>query len=421
MALYLARVRHFQRDIWLFLVTAFLVGFTFDGGIYSVVFNLYLLRLGYDPEFIGQVNSAGLLAFAVTSLPAGLMGKQWGSRRMIIIGLSGMMAACALLPLVEALPVSLRPGWLYTCYSLLLLMLALYFVNAAPYMMAVAGAEQRDHVFSTQVALLAFSAFLGSLLGGFLPESVAGLAGISLDSPVPYRYPLILAAIFLAPAVLSMLVTRPVADFSPNEPIETDGPVTGKGAMRVDPFPLLLVGVLVLIRFFQVSGMAVAMIFFNVYMDAGLQVSTARIGVFSAVARLFGASAALVTPLVTARRGPIWVVVWGSVGVGLAMFPLALIPHWSAAGLGFIGAIAISSIRYPAFMVYTMGIISPRHRGTLAGAGEMAAGLSFAAMAFSGGYLITTSGYRNLFLLGAGLTLLGAVAFWGYFREKEVR
>jgi hypothetical protein len=35
-----------------------------------VVFNLYLLRLGYDPTFVGQINSIGLLTFALASMPA---------------------------------------------------------------------------------------------------------------------------------------------------------------------------------------------------------------------------------------------------------------------------------------------------------------------------------------------------------------
>ena len=47
----------------------------------------------------------------------------------------------------------------------------------------------------------------------------------------------------------------------------------------------------------------------------------------------------------------------------------------------------------------------------MAGAGEMAAGLSFAAIALAGGYLIVTYGYSTLFLTGAALNLLGALIF----------
>ena len=92
MTTYFQSLRLFDRNIHLFLVTALLVGITFDGGIYSVIFNLFLLRLDYGPETVGQINSAGLLAFALFSLPVGLLGKRWGSRKMMIIAMIALVA-----------------------------------------------------------------------------------------------------------------------------------------------------------------------------------------------------------------------------------------------------------------------------------------------------------------------------------------
>ncbi|MEZ4674145.1 MAG: hypothetical protein R2932_07890 [Caldilineaceae bacterium] len=68
LAAYIATLRAFQRNVWLYFFAISLIGFTVDGGIFSVVFNLFLLRMGYGPEFVGQVNSVGLLAFAICSL-----------------------------------------------------------------------------------------------------------------------------------------------------------------------------------------------------------------------------------------------------------------------------------------------------------------------------------------------------------------
>jgi predicted MFS family arabinose efflux permease len=52
----------------------------------------------------------------------------------------------------------------------------------------------------------------------------------------------------------------------------------------------------------------------------------------------------------------------------------------------------------------------------MSGISEMTAGLSFAGMALLGGYMIVHQGYQTLFLLGALLTLIGTIIFWGYFR-----
>jgi len=59
-----------SRNARLYLASAALMGFTIFGGIYSLLMNLYLLRLGYGLEFIGVVNAAALLGWAVACLPA---------------------------------------------------------------------------------------------------------------------------------------------------------------------------------------------------------------------------------------------------------------------------------------------------------------------------------------------------------------
>jgi hypothetical protein len=67
---FLQMVRQFDRDLVLFMFASALVGFCLFGGIFSLLFNLYLLRLGYGPVFVGQVNAIGSLAFALASRPA---------------------------------------------------------------------------------------------------------------------------------------------------------------------------------------------------------------------------------------------------------------------------------------------------------------------------------------------------------------
>ena len=179
---------------------------------------------------------------------------------------------------------------------------------------------------------------------------------------------------------------------------------------------MMVILMLVLVRFLQVSGMAAAMIFFNIYLDTQLLMPTVYIGLLISLARLVAAPSALAMPQWTARRGSVYVITVASLGTSFAMLPLALIPHWLAAGVGYIAAITFSSMRFPAYLSYSMKLVPPRQRAVVAGTGEMAAGLSFAAMSLSGGYIVDTIGYREFFLLAFVLSFLGAVTFWGYFR-----
>ena len=45
---YLKTLKCFNRETWLFLISSALIGFSYIG-IYVMIFNLYLLRLGYGP------------------------------------------------------------------------------------------------------------------------------------------------------------------------------------------------------------------------------------------------------------------------------------------------------------------------------------------------------------------------------------
>lgn len=125
---YLQRLRGFSRDVRLFLVTSLLTGFCFMG-VYFLLFNLYLMRLGYGPEFIGLANGAGLLVSAISSLAAGELGRRWGARRTMIAGLAGLVLGLALAPLGEFLPAALRDAGLLLTYSLAWVGMALYIVN----------------------------------------------------------------------------------------------------------------------------------------------------------------------------------------------------------------------------------------------------------------------------------------------------
>lgn len=388
----------------LYLITAALSGFTWDG-IHAVLFNLYLLRLGYGPEFIGLVNAASALAFSAFCLPAGALGTRWGSRRMLITSVGLMVAGLGLLPLAESIPTTWQTGWLLATSVLAWVGLALYYVNGMPFLMSATGPGERNHAFSVQIALAPLAGFAGSLIGGALPRVFATVLGVSLEDPASYRYPLLLAALLLIPGVLALLPTREVRARQAQEHVVEAG--------RAPYGLIVLIALIVVLR---LAGRGAATTFSNVYLDAGLHASTALIGALSAAGQLLSVPAALVAPLLVARWGNGRIIVLGSLGIALSMLPLALIPHWGAAGLGFMGVAALFSMTTAPIRVYSQEIVSPGWRPAMSGALVMGAGLSTSAMALGGGYAIASLGYRSLFLASAGLTAAGALLFWAYFR-----
>ncbi len=413
---YLRTLRKFNRNVRFYLLATSLLGFAIDGGVYSVIFNLYLLRLGFGPEFIGQANSIGLLTFALSSLPAGTLGAWWGNRRMMLVGLVCMVAGGFGLPLAEFVPGTWMGPTIVVSFATLYLGLALYFVNSVPFVMDITGVEERSHAFSMQAALLALAAFSGALIGGFLPRLFAEFMGSTLQQPAPYRLPLIFAAALMIPAVWAIGSTRSQAE-SDGETAREPAAQTSTGSLKggAEAGIVMVLVLLSVVRFFQVGAIGSSSTFFNVYMDTELQVATAQIGMIAAAARLMGVPAALITPVLMSRWGAPRTVVVASALASASMLPLALLPHWSAAGLGYIGVTALASVRYPAYLVYSMELVPANWRGTLAGAGEMSGGLSFALVALVGGYLIESQGFGVLFLSGAGLAAIGTLLFYLWF------
>ena len=315
LATYQQSFRLFSRDVRLFLFAGAFVGFTYFG-IYALLLNLYLLRLGYGPAVIGLVNAAGPLALALGSLPAGVLSQRWGSRRSLILGFSLLMLGFGLLPLVEFIPDGGRIGWLVATYMLAWLGGTFFVVSGNPFLVSATTAQERNHAFALQSAILALSGFVGNLVGGLLPGWFAGIFDVGLEQALPYRYPLWFAAALMLPAVFAAWALQPVSD----EPDQ-------RSAASSAAAPVTMMLLLTLVFLLRGAGEWAMRIFFNVYLDAGLHETTARIGTLTAVGQLLGI-AALSAPLAMARWGKVRTIGWGSVGMACAYLPLILLRHW---------------------------------------------------------------------------------------------
>lgn len=403
------------------LFFALLVGLTFVAdGLVSVLLNLYLLRLDYGTEFIGLVNAVGLLTFGLASLPAGILGSRMSTTALMKFGAFTCLAGGLLLPLAEWLP----PGWrelgLVAPPALMFGGFAFFFVNASPYLINVVDVAYKHQAFALKAAHWALAGFAGSLIGGILPGAIAGPNGWTLSDPEPYRATFVLSTVILALSATLALRLRPLPPREappPGDDTVRDGAGNGLAASI-----LMLIAIMSVIRLFQLAGSATAMVYFNVYMDQQLAVSTALIGAMAAIGRLSGVPMALLSPWLIRRWGNIAVVIGASMAAILCLIPMALVEHWLAASFGYIGVISMMSLRYAAFIVYILDLVPHSWQALMAGTGEAAAGMSFAMMALGGGFILSAFAFRDLFLLGALISFIGTALFWLYvFVSKPKR
>ncbi len=410
-AAYVGALRGAQPNVRLLLSISAIAGFTIDGGIYSVIFNLYLLRLDYGPAFVGQVSALANLVFAFGSILGGGLGSRFGERRVMVVGMTLVLAGATCIPLTSNMPEAWRASWLMASNVLLYFGLAQYFANAGPFLLRSIQSAARGNVFAMQSAITSIASFAGGLLGGLLPALVVAVLGAPLIGSTPYQVPLIVAGGFMYLAMFFLLRTN-------NEVlVATEGAAGQPGAPALTA-AYGLVAFMALIRFLQVSVVGAGMTFFNVYMDSELGVATATIGLVAASARLLSVPAALLAPTLGRRFGYGAAAAFAAGGAALSSLPLALAAGAPGASAGFIGMMAFTSLRYPAFYVYMMERTPDRLRALMTGANEMAAGLSFALIALVGGYVIVNYGYAAAFLAAGAMSLAGTLVFYGYVRMK---
>lgn len=392
------------RALALYLLAWGLMGFGYFG-IQGVIFNLYLLRLGFGPEFIGLLTGSGQLIWALCALPAATIGRRVGARAALIAGIALSGTANGLVLAVELFPRPWWPAWLFGCWALLWASSALNSVNNIPYALGAFG-HLRNQIFPLQSAVMALLSFAGSLVAGAGPGLIAGWTGGSLADPAPFRAMLWLVPLVHLLSVLIFAAASPAAGAARR--VET----TASG-----PRPLPALAFLSLVVFLQTSGEGAVRAFFNVFLDRGLGVAPATIGALMGGAQLLPVAAALATPRLLARWGTPATLAGGSLGIVAALLPLIAAPGLGVAALAYAVVLAMASVNNPARNIFSQEVVAPPWQTTGAAALTIGMALGWASSAAAGGFVIARLGFGGLFGLSAALAATAATLALAYRRR----
>ena len=396
-----------NRDVRLYVLASGLIGFTIFGGIDTVILNLYLLRLGYDPRFIGWVNATGALTSTLVALPAGLLGFRAGRRHMMMTGMALLAIGMGALPVVEYMPIELHRSWILVTRGISYLGLGIFQIGGTPFLMGATKPEERHHAYALHTAIGPLAGLAGGLVGGLLPSVFANGLNHNLTDTVPYQLSLWVAALVIVPGFIAVKSTSDVV----TEP---------RKAHKLGDRSYRLIFLLIFVSgFFQLAGERVARTYFNVYMNLDFQSTPAFIGTCWAIGHLLSVVTALMTPYLCRRWGIVNVAVWGAVGMVVSLLLMAWVPHPYIAGLAFVGIIGFAAIRRPPYTIHHQELVTSDWRPAMAGVTALSAGSSEFTMSLLGGYTIASLGFTRLFETGAVMTGFGALLFWLYFRHPR--
>ncbi len=280
------RPRSFNRNVRSF----FLFGFSINAGmtLYFLLYNLYLLRLSYQEDFIGQVAAMAPLATALLALPTGVLSDRLGRRPFLIA--SGLLLAVSQLGLclstasVALLAFSFVGG----------VANAFIWVNHVPFLSDNAHPSRRAEAIVVWSAVQVVVRMLLSLAGGFLPGAMGWFLGTSTDVPEPFRYALLLGAACSLVSVVPLLrIPRPSAPLrepSPEEEQDTDRP---RSVFAVIAATAGLRG----------FSMGLTYPFFNVFFEEQLHIGPVAIGAVFFLSHLVGLPFTFSVPALVRRFG----------------------------------------------------------------------------------------------------------------------
>lgn len=385
-------LREFNRNVRLF----FLYGISINAGmaLFTLLYNLYLLRLSYQEDFIGQVAGMAPLATGLLALPIGMLSDRWGRKPFLLV--SSLLLAVSQIGL--SLATAATP--LLTFSFLGGIATACIWVNHVPFLSDNAQPARRAEALVLWSAIQVAVRMLWSLLGGFLPGVMSYLFDTSTQMPDPFRYALLVGAACSLASALPLLYMPRRAGASEEAHNEDQG--TTKNA----PTPWRLFAVIAALSGTRGFSMGLTFPFFNVFFEEELHVGATAIGAIFFLSQLVGLPATFSAPTLVRRFGATLTILPARSVGGIAIGIMGIFINLPVAIAMFLVSRAAEVIDNPSDQHFSTQIL-PRHYWARI-QGFRVCGFQICNFAGSvlGGLLILDYGYGAAF----GLACIARVA-----------
>ena len=361
---------------WLFLgASSFFVLGMF---IYVLLYNLYLLDLGFREDFVGQVNSASTAGMVAAILPAAALARRWGLGGMLFVSFASVGAISVL----RVLFTGRAPLLALACLGGAAF--SLYVVSLAPAIARLTSDKARAAGFSFSTASSIALGIFGGWLGGHLPGWLGGkrpamIAGCAL------------VAMALWPSARLRLGPAPAED--------------GK----LYPRSRFVVRFLIVWAIWNLATGAFNPFFATFF--ARLQTPVERIGLIMSGSQLAQVVALMLAPLVLRRMGLVSGTATMLMATALALGGLAAGPTGWAAAAVFMTFTSCQWMSEPGVNTLLMDRVREQER---TGASALMMLVAFAAQfvaSLAGGAAIARFGYSAMLACAAGLAGVAAVTF----------
>ncbi len=395
---YVGKLRLFRHNAWLYLLNTIITGLSF--GIFRLLFNFYVLSLGYDEALLGRLLTLSSLISLAGALPAGYFSDRLGRKPSLL--LSSVLYSSAVLGLV----VWRSLAGLYLMNALMGLAQSLAGVTTGPFLMENSGEDERTYLFSFNMGLLMMAMFMGNWLGGRLPTWLGEAGGVSPTSSSAYGWAIacIAAASFTGLLPLMLLRRQKTA--------RQAGEASSSPFQYARQQPTLL-GKLVAPMLVTSLGAGLLMPFMNVFFRNVHSRSDATIGTLFAWGSLAMGIGLLSAPPLADRWGKIQVVVITQALSVPFLFTLGFAPWYGLSAFAYLVRLALMNMSNPVYQTFVMEQVEPGARATVASLVSMSWNFGWSFSPTISGWLQVRYGFDPVFV---GIISAYSVAIYLYWR-----
>ncbi len=402
---YTSRLKAFSPNARLYLLSVIISGAAI--GVFRLLFNFYVLSLGFDEALLGTMITTYNLAALIAALPMGYLADLLGRKRSLLIAYT-----------LESLSIIGIVFWrtesaFFTLNVLSGLALSLAAVTMSPFLMENSNEHERTYLFSFGMGLQMAMGSVGNWLGGYLPTWVAQSQGVTSTSHVAYGGSLLIIGLASAIGLVPLFFLRTPRRGRSEQTVFAPISYASRHPILLSKLisPMLVTSI----------GAGLVMPFMNVFYRQVHHQPDPVIGGLFAWGSLAMGIGLLIAPPLADRMGKIQLVV---ITQALSIPFLALMgfaPMFFISAASYYIRLALMNMSSPVYDTYVMEHVEPSARAMVASLVSMAGNFGWAFSPSISGWLQVRYGFGPPFAGTLILYSLSIYMYWAFFWKHTLQ
>lgn len=399
---YKSKIKSFSFNARLFLVSIFLISLSI--GIYEVIFNLYILKLGFKEDFLGFILSLVSISTGLFSIPASIICDKIGRKNTLVLSSFLLLVSFIFLFTTTSQIVLSISSVLYGIST------ALKVVTSSTFMIENSSASERMHLFSMYHLFYTVAVMVGNFVGGFFPGFIINQININPTGAEAYRLSLYISLFAVLISLVPLIFIKEKKLTIKHEKLFSN---------LISALNMKIIQQLMIINALIGIGWGLALPYFNVYFDIVFNATAAQIGIIFSISQIARSLFLVPIPILTEKFGKIKVIAITQ----LFSIPMILLfvftPSLTFAAVGYIMRTAIMNMSNPVISNFNMEIVEPEHRATVNSLTWMSCYTFVGISTYVSGLIMAKGYYKSPFLITCVVYIIASVLYYVFFEKVE--